>query len=272
MSVPPYVPDAVRAHIEQLIDGDGHGFRGWAAAAKEPGNAWIARVVDFLRRFQRKDERIKAIFQCLDAAGLSESRQKDFVNVAWVALTDYDEYRDALKRADKQRKAIAKKSKELAELLREMPAMTIQPMEFYSVRTLLRATDGGDRLWPLMREKLLAPVQDGREYGNLAYIWGIAPKVPELLETLAKTAAEHKPQFDDRIAAAIKKRERNPKTQFLRAFAHELTEACIETSPNVITAVAYMASVALDSIDVTADDVKQALEMKGKRIDTDAAG
>ena len=51
-------------------------------------------------------------------------------------------------------------------------------MEFYSVRNQLNETDGDDSLWPIMRGKLLKRVQDGREFGDLAYIWGIAPKVP----------------------------------------------------------------------------------------------
>ena len=55
---------------------------------------------------------------------------------------------------------------------------------------------------------------------------------------------------------------------------HELAEACIEPNPDVLNAMACIATVALDSIDVTSDDVKQALELKGKRKrkDIDAAG
>jgi hypothetical protein len=270
VNFPAYVPVAVRAHIEKLIDGDGHGFKGWAAAAQKPGNEWIASVVAFLRRFQKKDERIKAMFQHLDEAGLSESSQKDFVNVAWLALTDYSKYRDMLDDADKQRKAIAKRAKELAKLLRSIMtdnSLIGTPMEFYSVRTLLRETDGDDKVWPLMREKLL-PVPGDPEANGLDYIWGIAPKVPDLLDTVAKVADEYQPQFGGRIGAAIEKRERNSKTQFLRAFGHELAEARIEPNPEVINAMAYMATVALDNIDVTYGDVTQALDLKG----TGAAG
>lgn len=228
MSFPAYVPAAVRTHIEKLVDGDGHGFKGWAAAAQEPGNEWIASVVDFLRRFQNEDKRIEAMFQHLDAAGLTESSQKDFVNLAWLALTDYAKYRNILDDADKKRKAIAKQAKELAKLLRGIidHGLAGMPMEFYSVRTLLRETDGDDKLWPLMREKLL-PVPGDPEANGLDYKWGIAPKVPDLLDTVAKVADEYQPQFGGRIGAAISKGQFSPRTEFIRAFGHELIEAGI---------------------------------------------
>ncbi len=269
MRFPAYVPAAVRVHIERLIDGDGHGFRGWGAVAKEPGNEWIASVVDFLRRFEKKDERIKAMFRHLDAAGLPESSQKDFVNAAWLALADHAKYRAILKDAKKRLKDIARQAEELAMLLRGITdhGLSGMPMGFYSVRALLRETNGDDRLWPLMREKLL-PIPGDPEANGLDYIWGIAPKVPDLLDTVAKAAIEYQPQFGGRIGAAIEKRERNSKTQFLRAFGHELAEVRIEPSPDLINAMACMAAVALNNIDVTYGDVTQALDLKG----TGAAG
>ena len=270
MRFPAYVPAAVRVHIEKLIDGDDHGFNGWAKASKSPGSAWIPEVVAFLRRFQKQDERIKKMFQHLNAAGLSESSQKQFVNAAWLAWTDYRKYRAQIERADQQRKAIAKHAEELAKLLRTTTENGLMglPMEFYSVRTLLRETDGDDILWPLMREKLL-PISGDREASDLDYIWGIAPNLPDILDTVAMAANAYQPQFGGRTGAAIAKQENNTKTEYIRALWHELgrTPGLDKASRHLMHAVGCVTTAAINRNGITADyeAVKQAIGLKKPR-------
>lgn len=236
MTFPGYTPDAVRQYITTLLYGDGHGFKGWAAAANGPGNKWITSVVDFLHRFEQQDERINTMFHHLDGAGLDEQKQKSFVNATWLALNDYEKYRDLLKRAEEQRKAIAKQAEELANLLRDITkhgVLADLPTEFFAIRTLLRKTDGDDQLWPLMRERL-SLVPGDPEANGLDYIWGIAPKVSDLLDTVAKAARDYQPKIIGRIGAAISKDQRSPRTEFIRAFGQELIEAGIPLSESSV--------------------------------------
>lgn len=273
MTFPGYVPDAVRQYITRQLYGDGRSLAGWAALAKEPDHEWVVPAVAFMQRFEKKDKNIEETFSYLDKAEFSDADKKQFVNFAWVVLTDYKKYRAVLKRAEKQRQDIAKKAEELANLLRDISghAMSGLPMEFYKVRTLLRATAGSDLLWPIMRWQLLADPGE-KVAADLDYIWGIAPDLPELLDTVAKAARNYEPQFYGRIGAAVGKREGNIKTNYLRAFGHMLAEARIEPTPDVQNAVARMATVAINdaAIEVSSDDVRQALGLKGKG--TGAAG
>ncbi len=311
MNFPAYVPVAVQEYITTLVDG-GHGLEGWAAVANDPGHKWIASIVTFLRRFEKQDERIEEMFSYLERAELSDAHKKQFMNAAWASLADYNKARDAVKLAEKQRQAIATKATELADLLRGAlgHGFSNVPMEFYSVRTLLHHTNGSDLTWPYNRRELLglgdpmakpngevdstgaakvvvnrviegsAPMQEPdsvtRLRGNIEYAWKLAPDLPDLLDTVAKAARNYEPQFYGRIGAALEKREGNTKTNYLRAFGHMLAEARIQPTTDVLNAVACMATVAIndENIVVTCDDVKQALEFKGKRKrkDTDPAG
>ena len=274
MRFPAYVPAAVADDISRFVDGDGNHVKGWGAVANNPGNEWIAEVVTFLRRFEKKDKRIEDMFSYLSAANLSDVDMKRFVNAAHASLTDYKKYRDAVKKAAKLNHDIEIKAEELALLLDDIQGhgLFYLPREFQDVRTLLHETDNPRDLtwWRANRDNLTGK----SAAANAVYTWGIAPSLADLLGTVAKAARNYEPQFGGRIGAAIKNRVSNSKTQFLRAFGHELAEACIEPSPDVLNAMACMATVALDSIDVTFDDVKQALGLKGKgkRNDTDAAG
>ena len=297
MRFPGYVPDAVQNYITALIDGDGS-YKGWAVVTNEPGLEWLVPVVAFLRRFETQDEVIRECFQYLAQEKFSDADKKRFVNAAWVALaSDYPQYRQHLKNAEKQREEIAKKAAELATLIREISrhGLSDLPMEFDDVRTLLRETDGTDPIWPIMRRHLLgepmeppsenaatddevevivcreveikigtaqklAPVAQLRE--DIGYTWGIAPGLPELLDTVARAARNYEPQFYGRIGAAIEKRQNNDKTQYLRAFRHEL-DGFDMTLP-ILNAMACMATVALNdpNVVVSCDDVKQALDLK----------
>lgn len=227
MKFPDYVPDAVQQYITMLVEGDGNDNRGWAAIANEPGNEWIAPIVAFLRRFEKKDESIKEMFSYLDKANLSDASKKQFLNCAWAALTDYTKYRAAKNKAEKLNQDIAAKAEELAGLLDDIQGHGLSdvPIEFYDVRTLLHETDNRRDLtwWCANRNNLT-----GKSAGeNALYAWGIAPSLADLLGTVAKAARNYEPSFYGRIGAAISKGQLSLRTEFIRAFGHELIQAGI---------------------------------------------
>ena len=262
MKFPDYVPLVVVSYISRLVDGDGHHIKGYAAVAEDPGNEEIAEIVGYLRRFEKKDERIEEMFSYLSAAKLSDDDKILFVRASYASLTNFKKYRDAVKKAAKLNDDIAIKAAELAHLLDDIQGLGLSyvPLEFQDVRTLLHETDNRRDLtwWRVTRDKLTGKSAGG----NALYAWGIAPSLTELLSTVAKAARNYKPQFGGRIGAGIEKRQNNDKTQYLRAFGHELGK--IAMTPTILNAMACIATVALNDPDIVVcnDDVRQALDLK----------
>lgn len=267
MNFPAYTPPAVQQYITALLY-DANGTRGWVAAAKEPGNKWIAEIVAFLQRFEKPDEEIQEMFRHLDDANLSEADQRNFMNAAWSSLTDFVKYRNIVKETSKLNKDIATKAKELATLLNQIQGHGLSglPMTFYDVRTLLHETDNQRdwTWWKANRDKLV-----GESAGeDVRYAWSAAPSLSELLGTVAEAASDYSPCFNGRIGAAIRPSLHNRKTEFIRAFADGLDDAGIPmTTSEVINAIAGMTTVAINDGTTIAsrDDVKQALGLKKKK-------
>jgi hypothetical protein len=107
----------------------------------------------------------------------------------------------------------------------------------------------------------IEPVEQARS--NVGYAWTTAPDFPALLNTVVKAARDFEPRQTQMIGAAIASRKQNPKTDYLRAFAHLLTDVhhLTPTTP-IMRAMAVVATVVvnLPDIDVTYDDVRKALE------------
>lgn len=303
MKFPDYVPPAVQEYIAILLEGQ-HGNPGWLAVKDKPGHEYIAEIVAFLQRFEKPDEVIQEMFHHLEDAKLSEADLKQFMNAAWVANPDHKKYRDAIRKADKLRLDIAKSAEALSRQLNEILRLplTDTPMTFYSLPALLRSTDNRDdpAMWPLMRPYVLGePIEQSGEatapavadevtvtvdrsvkvticeanpdpahnvWPDLRYAWGIAPDLPQLLETVAKAARDYEPRFYGRIGDAIAKQKPSPKTEYIRALRSMLKDARIDETPAVRNAIACVTTVALNDPDMVAsyDDVRQALGLKQK--------
>jgi hypothetical protein len=180
------------------------------------------------------------------------------------------------------------------------------PSEFYSIPELLRQTDNlGGRdfyMWRSMRQHVLGdprwrdapeiePAEDSGEPPNVAivrvilepgekteidpkeearnmlrYAWGTAPDLPALLDAVALAALNFKPSESGMIGAAIESRQRNQKTEYLRAFGSVLTDVhgFALTKP-IMQAMAIVANVVINlpDIDATYDDVKKAIAKLG---------
>lgn len=123
---------------------------------------------------------------------------------------------------------------------------------------------------PMDGKAEIDPVEGERN--TLRYAWGTAPNFSALLDTVAKAARDFKPSESGMIGAAIAKREKNIKTEYLRAFGNMLTDAhgFVLTTP-IMQAMAIVANVVInlpDDVDVTYNDVRQALaKLRGGRLE-----
>jgi hypothetical protein len=99
----------------------------------------------------------------------------------------------------------------------------------------------------------------------LSYAWGAAPDFSALLETVASAARSFKPSLPDAIGAAVKLRQHNPKTEYLRAFGKLLTVQGFALTTPIMKAMAITATVVINrpDVDVTYDDVRKALQRLG---------
>lgn len=121
---------------------------------------------------------------------------------------------------------------------------------------------------------LIAPVAPGgdakispeeRQRDELTYLWTLAPGLPSILQTVADAARNFTPLESGMIGAAIAGRQRNVKTEYIRAFAKMLDRNRVTVTGNAMKAMAIVASVAINTpdVDVSYDDVRKALERLG---------
>lgn len=111
-----------------------------------------------------------------------------------------------------------------------------------------------------MQNVAVDPVVEARNM--LRYAWGTAPGLEALLGTVAKAAREFTVTEGGMIEAAIRKRQNNPATEYIRAFAHLLVEEHhFQMSPTLMNAMAIVASVVINEpeVDVSYDDVRKSI-------------
>lgn len=118
---------------------------------------------------------------------------------------------------------------------------------------------------PVGEKSEISPEEESRHM--LGYAWGTAPDFSALLDTVAKAARSFKPSEAGMIGAAIKSRQKSPKTEYLRAFGNLLTDVhhFALTTP-IIQSMAIVANVVINlpDVDVTYDDVRKALPKLGR--------
>lgn len=96
----------------------------------------------------------------------------------------------------------------------------------------------------------------------LGYAWEKAPDLPAILEVVAHTAEDWAPQEMGAVGAAVSNRQKNPRTEYIRAFASILRERMrIEIKGPLVAAIATTTDVVLN-LDTTtsADNVRKTLE------------
>ena len=103
-----------------------------------------------------------------------------------------------------------------------------------------------------------------RAWRLLCYGWSKAPPVAAMLDALANAARQFKPSQDGFIGAAVESRQKNPKLEYIRAFAALLTDNYkLSMTPLPIRkAMARIATVIIGdpNVEVTYDDVSYTLK------------
>lgn len=254
--------------------------------------AMLAERLDCLRRLAT-DERMRDAFAWLTSEFTDDEQWRGFFYAAVGARMDYELFRKELKQAKDLRNEIADAADTLAKLIRKHDNIGVdRPDEFNSVTELLRKTDNhkGNDIdlgpWRVLRSLVLGEVQEEGELvisglvpGNapeidpeekvratIQYGWSKAPDFSALLDTLSKATRDFTPSERGMICAATKTRERNTKTEYLRAFGHLLTEVHhLTLTATVRHAMAITANVAINlpDVDATYDDVRKALARPG---------
>ena len=261
----------------------------------------LAESVACLKRLLQ-DHRMKEPYDLLASEFTEKEQWERFIHAAWGTNLDYSTYRDSLKRAAELTQKIGKTADKLAKLIRQTgdTGYSFFPSEFFSVEQLLRETQSGENrptdmhLWKGLKGHLFGdlprtvtrkPASQEPNDGTLSiqivtvseanidpleknrastkYIWGIAPKMPACLETMARVALQFKPTEAGVIGAAIGTRQRNIKTEYIRAFGQIVTESQeLELGPIMMKAMASVANVVINlpEVDVTYDDVRKALQ------------
>ena len=106
---------------------------------------------------------------------------------------------------------------------------------------------------------------DEERINTLIYAWNTAPDLADLLDTVAKDGRNFKPSETGMIEAAINSRQKNTKTEYLRAFGYSWhTVKNNELTPSIMHAIAITADVVLNLPDcsVTYDDARKTLKAK----------
>ena len=272
MSFPLWVPNPISKYVGALLEGDSRepfGFFEALKSSKLRGDLATAASLEadiacLSRLAGVDDDRMRDAYKALGNEFTQDDQWRGFAAAAWSARIDYGRVREQLRKAKELGMRIAKKAGELAGLLEEAGTVHSNwPGELYSMRALLRATNGTDLLWRGLRENVLDAF-DG-EHDSLLYIWGTAPTVGECLLTMAEAARGFKPVESGIIGAAVGTRQANAKTEYVRAFGEALRERNIPISAKVLKAMAIAMNVALNDPDEEIDvkDVKQALTQSG---------
>lgn len=128
-----------------------------------------------------------------------------------------------------------------------------KPANGKAQRILIRFVESGDKVD-------IDPGQQARD--TLRYIWGLAPDLPALLETVAKAAQVFTPSETGMIGAAISTRQHNVRTEYIRGFASRLTDSRVAISTNVMRAMAVVANVVIDdpASGTSYDDVRKTIK------------
>lgn len=263
----------------------------------------LSESVDCLKRLA-SDERMQKVFERLATEFTNDKKWCDFIDTAFDAHINFSKYREQLKRVAELKENVANTAEKLAKLIRQLSEIGQVPSAFHSIPYLLENTDNTKarnhnlQMWRSMRRYILGintrNGEDNKLEGNkislpefnihfvspgdsvkidpdeerintLIYAWNTAPDLADLLDTVAKDGRNFKPSETGMIEAAINSRQKNTKTEYLRAFGYSWhTVKNNELTPSIMHAIAITADVVLNLPDcsVTYDDARKTLKAK----------
>lgn len=309
MDFPAYVPVGARAHISWTLEGNGKQWRGVNALVAEyreihtSTDALISLEQEqaCVLRFAR-DIRMGNVYAQLREVFTADAQYADFLRSAWQADMDYGRFRDRVKMARSLAPEIAEAARKLAKLLAQAGEVGggNAPTEFYSIRSLLDATDnlrldGHDLyMWRAVRARItgqrpevstgahqlqsmepmkivLVPAKPGevkidpeeQARNMLFYAWEKAPDLVAIMGTVEAAANNWIPQEGGAIGAAIASRKHNKAAEYLRAFAEHLMESLhLELAGPIVAAMAGTANVVLNDpgADISTDAARAVIK------------
>lgn len=134
-----------------------------------------------------------------------------------------------------------RKTNEATQNQNELPVTTELVVEFFSI-------DENPNIDPAEQVR-----------NTLRYAWEKSPPLSALLMTVSKAAKDFEPKETGLIGAALASRQRNVKTEYLRAFGNLLTEQHrLTLTTDIMKAMAIAATVVINNYgDVSEDDVRK---------------
>jgi hypothetical protein len=239
---------------------------------------------------------MKDVYVHLVDAGLRPEEILAFIENAMAMRVDYSQVRHRIAARDEFAARVNRLALELAEALekgwpesvgrhsesnsirsllsRSRPAYAIRLAQEAEKRGLFHCWDKHIESWRKHRELVLGNFtrEEGHSEYKVSELWRSAPTLSDCLRTLAE---DFRPDYIYRHGPeeiAIN-RQRNPSTEYLRAFGFALIEPFDESgepvvktfSVSLLKAIATTATVVLNNpdLDITAKDVKQALTFGG---------
>lgn len=234
--------------------------------------------IECLRRLMH-DEAMQDVYKWLETTSVTDGAETAaqpavlFIHAALAARADYSLLAAASRKIDDLRAKIERLAAKLAELLRDLEAQPIAPpATLISTRALLRATgrpyeDLGAAEETVESTLDLPEPSEITEGGDcstdrLAEFLSALPAPHELLERIAAAAHyELSANAESMTGAALRSRQRQAKTDYLRAFMHALTvNGAFTDSTTLRNAIATTATIVINdkNIVVSLDDVTKA--------------
>jgi predicted enzyme related to lactoylglutathione lyase len=208
---------------------------------------------------------MREVFSVLTREFTHDKQWRGFIHSAWAAWIN-PEYRHRLRRAGELKSEIATTAEKLSKLICQYfdTGVTKQPIEFHSVRELLRQAEPELNLenhelheWQSMRQYLLGDSTKPHDINRNA--WFTAPDLSTLLLTVARAARDF--TFTEGfIGTTFESRKCSQKMEYLRAFGYILTNVYgVSMTKPVMRAMAATANVVINSpeIDATYDDMRK---------------
>lgn len=279
MNFPSYIPDDLREYTQ----------------------SWISLMPEDMAVLKRLifDTRMKKAYEYLNIAFFNTNENDGkfvtFIKLAEKAAINYSDIRERRERIERIRLKIAKKSKELSELLRILPETKNEPMGLSGIGDLLEVTPY--RKMPVIIDSLSGEhnsslgvttfLEQPIGYFKLKFIENeistefdsenvflVPPEVSDILESLTNISEQWSPRLENAYEIAISRRQNNPKNEYIRSFSTLLKDNMrisfesmmvipdpIQITKEIKKAIAVTTAVVINdpNIDVSYEDVVDAL-------------
>jgi hypothetical protein len=190
-------------------------------------------------------------------AAVFPAKQKKVIISAAVAHQDYHEARKEAREISQLLKDIEKTATRLSSKIKQFQRMKYYstPFEFIRMDELMRVAKNScdknkDKVWNKRKNEILGEqfrlvdMQSPEVTEHVEYVWGFAPNVIDVCNTLSTTARDLKPSINSNaLQAAMSKKGKNSCTDFIRGFARQLEMNDIVPSPEIIRIIADVTNV-----------------------------